>query len=165
MHPGFIHWWQQRERRRGAGCGSSAGWGAEAEAWFGPRWHGPHEAGDVESGLPAGFGVRRPLRFLAYKLDLNDEQVAELAAILDELKIERAQAAVDQRRTTSALADALSRHDFDAARAAEAGEGRLKSAERLRDAVIRALGRIHKALDDEQRKKLATLIRTGILTI
>ena len=34
--------------------------------------------------------MRRPLRFLAHKLDLDEKQVTELARILDELKIERA---------------------------------------------------------------------------
>ncbi|MEO0813132.1 MAG: hypothetical protein AAFY60_09740, partial [Myxococcota bacterium] len=42
-----------------------------------------------------GFGVRRPLRFMAHRLDLDDEQVGVLAAILNDLKTERAQAAVD----------------------------------------------------------------------
>src|SRR5262249_54332211 len=43
----------------------------------------------AESILGAGgFGVKRPLRFLAYKLDLTEHQITELAAILDELKTE-----------------------------------------------------------------------------
>ena len=42
--------------------------------------------------------MRRPLRFLAHKLDLDQKQIAELARILDELKIERAQADVDNLR-------------------------------------------------------------------
>src|SRR4029453_13359101 len=54
------------------------------------------------------FGVRRPLRFLAYKLGLEETQVSELAKILDEIKTERAQAAVDHRRALSAFAEAVS---------------------------------------------------------
>jgi hypothetical protein len=42
---------------------------------------------------------------------------------------------------------------------------RVDSAEKLRAAVVRALGRIHAVLDDAQRKKLAYLVRTGTLTI
>src|SRR5262245_562614 len=82
----------------------------------GPRgrsWGDPTEEMDDE-GI-GGFGVRRPLRFLAHKLDLDDRQVAELARILDELKTERAQAEVDRRRTVSAFADALSGDAFDEA--------------------------------------------------
>src|SRR5262245_8462388 len=51
--------------------------------------------GDEGFGPGGGFGVRRPLRFLAHKLELDEQQVVQLARILDELKTERAQAAVD----------------------------------------------------------------------
>jgi hypothetical protein len=78
------------------------------EGWAGrPRHGGGYEtAGEDDPGSFGGgaFGVRRPLRFLAYKLELNDAQVSELARILDELKTERAQAAVDHRRALSAFA-------------------------------------------------------------
>jgi Spy/CpxP family protein refolding chaperone len=114
---------------------------------------------------PGGFGVRRPLRFLAHKLDLDDRQVAELARILDDLKTERAQAEVDRRRTVSAFADALSGDAFDEAKAAEGGELRVQSAQRLRDAVLKALRQIHAILNADQRARLAYLIRTGTLAI
>ena len=42
---------------------------------------------------------------------------------------------------------------------------RVTSAERLRDAVMKALQQIHAILDAEQRAKLAYLIRTGTLSI
>jgi len=164
MHPGFIPFWQ----RRRASCAASVPFGAgaaAAEMFFSPRWHGGFEGGGEAESFSAGFGVRRPLRYLAFKLSLSESQIAELAAILDELKIERAQAAVDSRRATSGLADAVASGSFDDMKAAEAGASRVKSAERLRDAVTRALKQIHAILDDEQRKKLAYLLRTGVLTI
>ncbi len=109
--------------------------------------------------------MRRPLRFLAHKLELSEAQVADLAAILDELKTERAQAAVDDRRAISLLADAVSADAFDEAKVTEATGGRAKSAERVQAAVAKALGRIHKLLDPEQRKQLAYLLRTGALSM
>jgi len=120
--------------------------------------HGPDE-------FEGGFGVRRPLRFLAHKLDLTDAQVTALARILDELKTERAQAAVDGRRTLAEFADALAGEAFDAAKAGVAGDRRVKSAERLRDAVLAALRQIHAVLTPEQRGRLAYLIRTGALVM
>jgi len=121
---------------------------------------------DMGDDFGAGaFGVRRPLRFLAHKLDLDERQIAELARILDELKTERAQAEVDQRRTISAFADALTGDAFDAGKATEGGQLRVKTAERLRDAVLKALGQIHALLNAEQRGRLAYLIRTGTLVI
>lgn len=129
-----------------------------------PSWGGPGEEMDDDFGA-GGFGVRRPLRFLAHKLDLDERQVAELARVLDELKTERAQAEVDRRRTVSAFADALSGDAFDDAKAGEGGALRVNSAERLRDAVLKALRQIHAVLNAEQRVRLAYLIRTGTLTV
>ena len=159
MHPGMMWWWKNARRH---GCG---GEGAEAYAWPGVREAGGWSRGGDDFGGAGAFGVRRPLRFLAYKLNLSEEQVAQLAKVLDELKTERAQAAVDDRRTVAAFADAIGLDAFDEARAREGGESRVKSAERLRDAVIKALGRIHALLDSGQRAQLAYLIRTGVLSI
>ncbi len=123
---------------------------------------GPGPGDDGDSG---GFGVRRPLRFLAYKLGLDERQVGELARILDELKTERAQAAVDDRRSLSELADAVTGEAFDPAKTAAAGDRRVASAQRLRDAVGRALSQIHALLNPDQRGRLAYLIRTGVLAM
>src|SRR5689334_20871344 len=99
MHPGFYGWWKHRH---GGDCGDQAS--ACGPRWSGHEGHGPrfrYEAsGDFGDG--GGFGVRRPLRFLAHRLELDEAQVAELAAILSDLKTERAQAAVDDRRTVTA---------------------------------------------------------------
>jgi Spy/CpxP family protein refolding chaperone len=109
--------------------------------------------------------VRRPLRFLAYKLELDEAQVEELASILNDLKTERAQGEVDHRRSTAAIAQAIAGETLDAAKLADATAERVKSAERLRDAVVKAIGRIHAMLTAEQRSRFAYLIRTGVLSI
>ncbi len=150
----FTHAMRMRWMAHDHGCGGGPGRG------MGGRF-GMHP-GDDGGG---SFGVRRPLRFLAYRLGLTDDQTAELARILDDLKTERAQVAVDERRAASAFADALSAETLDEARLGDAATSRVRSAERLRDAVVRALGRIHALLDAEQRKQLAFLIRTGTLQI
>ena len=91
---------------------------------------GPHARAAWEEAAPwiaaasgffgaAAFGVRRPLRFLAFQLGLDETQTREVARILDELKTERAQASVDHRRMSAALADVLAEDSFDATRAAE----------------------------------------------
>src|SRR5438034_11846491 len=97
-------------------------------------------SGEDMGSPPEGFGVRRPLRFLAYKLELDEKQVAELARILDDLKTERAQGEVDRRRSLSGFADAVAGPTFDATRAKESAALRVATAERLRDAVTGALG-------------------------
>jgi Spy/CpxP family protein refolding chaperone len=172
----MMSWWRGGRAEGPGGCGPNP-WAAYAASCGprggGPGWHGGGhgggddggDGGDGEGFGGGGFGVRRPLRFLAHKLELDDRQVGELAKILDELKTERAQAEVDRRRTLSAFADAVSGEAFNQARAAEGAGLRVASAERLRDAVTKALAQIHALLDNDQRERLAYLIRTGTLVI
>ena len=124
---------------------------------------GHHDADRFEGR--SGFGVRRPLRFLAHKLDLDEKQITELVRILDELKTERAQAEVDDRRALAEFADAVAGEVFDAAKAQSAGERRVQSAAKVRDTLIRSLQQIHTLLTAEQRQRLAYMIRSGILTV
>src|SRR5579872_5793116 len=170
MHPGMFAWWQAR--RHGAcgntGCGDEASFGSHGGPGGGGGWGwhaAPHGHGGGDDFGGGSFGVRRPLRFLSFKLELDEAQTTELAAILSGLKTERAQAAVDHRRTTAALADAVAAESFDEARAKEAAELRVKSTERVEAAVIGALGRIHALLRPDQRARLAYLLRTGALTM
>ena len=161
MYPGF-HWW--RARHHGGDCSAWVGRHGFGSGFAERVWEERRASGD-RFGDGGAFGVRRPIRFLAYKLDLDERQVAELAKILSELKTERAQAEVDSRRTLSAFADAVSGESFDESVAREGGKLRVTSAERLRDAVVKALGKIHAMLDAEQRERFAYLIRTGTLSI
>jgi len=137
-------------RHEGCGCGSES-----------PRHEHRHFSYPAAEG--AGFGVRRPLRFLAWRLELGEAQVSELARILNELKTERAQAEVDERRALTAFADAVSGETFGADQVRAATADRVKSAERVQAQVAKALAEIHALLEPEQRAKLAYLIRTGAL--
>ena len=130
------------------------------------RGHGFHGRGSGHGGGGGGpFGTRRPLRFLAHKLELDEEQIGKMAATLDDLKTERAQAHVDDRRATKLYAEAVSAAKFDAGKAAEAARQRTSSVERVQAAVVSALAEIFELLDPDQRERLALLIRTGPLTL
>lgn len=160
MYPRMSYWWDYGRRPsvgRWAGCGTFTG--AYDWSW---AYSSGGRPGDY---CRAAFGVRRPLRLLAYKLGLNAEQVKELARILNELKTERAQAEVDDRRSFAGLADALAKATFEMEKAREGVALRVRSAERLQDAVVKALGQLHALLDSEQRAKLAYLIRMGIIAL
>jgi Spy/CpxP family protein refolding chaperone len=165
MHAAILHHWMRERgfgRRERAGCGPDGGSSESYEGRGGWHAHGFGHQGDEGGGH---FGVRRPLRFLSYKLDLEENQTTELAKILDDLKTERAQGAVDDRRAVAAFAEAVAGGSFDAAKAAEAAKGRSDSAERLGKAVTKALEKIHALLTPEQREKLAYLVRTGTLSL
>jgi Spy/CpxP family protein refolding chaperone len=141
----------------------------------GRRRHGPpgERAGGDDahevwaSGEDGGgaFGVRRPLRFMAWKLELDEAQVEALAAVLADLKTERAQASVDHRRSVGLFADALEGDAFGDEKAERGATSRVETAERLKAAVLVALRRTHGLLNPEQRKALAYLLRSGQLTI
>ena len=127
------------------------------------RDHHHHDADRFEGR--SAFGVRRPLRFLAHKLELDEKQITVLVRILDNVKTERAQADVDDRRALAEFADAVAGDTFDAGKAASAGERRVQSAAKLRETLTRALEEIHALLAPEQRQRLAYLIRSGVLSI
>jgi Spy/CpxP family protein refolding chaperone len=144
-------------------AGAHGGWHEGPGGCHGrPGFH----ASGFDPGDPGGgFGVRRPLRFLAHKLELNESQLELFARALDELKTERAQAAVDQRRRVSTLAEALEHGEFDENKLREAGEQQERSASQVRAAVESALRKMHAVLDADQRKRLAYLLRAGVLSI
>ena len=161
MHPGFIHHWRRRYRAElGAplyGCYGADGGGGSRWAWEASR-----RFGDPAFGAE-GFGARRPVRFLAMRLGLDDAQVARLAKIVERLRVEREQAAVDTRRAAGALADALEGEALEAARVEEATRLRVDAARRVQESVARALAELHALLDAEQREELASLIRSGVV--
>ena len=159
MHQGMLGFWSRRRgAHRGAVCHAGGGCGPAAG---GPGFY----ASPQDGGGGGPFGVRRPLRYLSYKLELDEKQAAKLAKILDELKTERAQAAVDDRRKTSALADAVEQDAFNEERANQAVQAQLESSRKLHDALLKALREIHAMLDGDQREALAYLIRSGTLQI
>jgi len=157
MYPGFYHRWKRSQEDRGLEQRSSA---CGREGW---RRHGRSEA---RAGYHAsGFGVRRPLRYMAHRLDLDDEQIDALAGILNVLKTERAQARLDEQRSIAGIADAVAGEEFDKVAAAEALSARVEAAERLKEEVLVTLEKTHAILDPEQRKRLAYLLRSGQLSI
>jgi Spy/CpxP family protein refolding chaperone len=163
----MMHWWRLRQRAA-AECGTHAGCGSSDFRPFGhpaAEWERHSAPPHADDPGAAGFGVRRPLRFLAYRLGLDDEQVAALARILNDVKTERAQVEVDGRRTLAAFADAVSGATFDEQHATDGAAMRVRSQERLRDVVVKALREIHGMLRPEQRERLAYLIRTGSLLL
>jgi len=116
-------------------------------------------------GGGGGMGVRRPLRYLSRRLDLSHDQIESMAALLDTLKTERAQAEVDNRRALGAIADVMLADAFDEEAVRDATTLRVESKRRVEAAVVDTLAKTYALLDPEQRKQLAYLLRAGELTI
>jgi len=102
---------------------------------------------------------------MARSLGLDERQTAELAAILDDLKNQRDQARVDDKKAVSVFADVFTSESFDRERIDQATDVRAKSATEVEAAVARALARTFELLDANQRQQLAFMLRSGALTI
>ena len=113
----------------------------------------------------SGFGIRRPVRFLGMRLELDDKQLSKLAKIVERIRIEREQAAVDLRRAAGEFADALEGSEFGPDTVEAAARRRVDAAKRVQDVVSDALSELHELLDDEQREELADLIRAGVVKL
>ena len=111
------------------------------------------------------FGIRRPLRHLTWKLDLDEGQVREMADILARLKTARAQARVDRESSVNDLAQAFGSEGFDDEMAAEAIGRRKNSVGGQEDGVLEALRRIHEILNEDQRAEFAYQLRSGSLEL
>ena len=113
----------------------------------------------------SNFGVRRPLRYLTYHLDLDETQTRKVATILDQLKHEREQSKLDESRTVSDLADLVTNPDLSVDMLKEALAPRVDSAERLQLAVARAVQQLAVVLDPDQRAELAYLLTSKALVL
>ncbi len=122
-----------------------------SDSVFETRWH----------GRGSNFGVRRPLRFLAHRLDLDENQVRRMAAVLNQLKTEREQASLDEKRTVANLANLLieGTPTLDECKAELAP--RVTTAEHMRDETAKATVAICSLLDEDQRAEFVDLLLTG----
>ena len=136
----------------------------------GPHRHGPkgHRGGPSHwknKIMSTAFGVQRPLRYLAHKLELSREQMEQLVGIVDDMRTERAQQDVDNRRAQKSFAEAMTGAEFNQEQAEAAAAARVASEERVQSTVITAMQEVHALLTEEQRGRFAMLIRRGAITL
>ena len=109
----------------------------------------------------SNFGVRRPLRYLAHRLDLDDSQTRRMASVLNQLKTEREQAELDEKRTVAAMANLLADGTPTLDEVRGTLSGRVKSAEQLLEETAKAVVSICDFLDYDKRDVLNKLLLTG----
>lgn len=112
----------------------------------------------------SNFGVRRPLRYLTHRLDLDDSQTRRMASVLNQLKTEREQAELDEKRTVAAMANLLAEGTPTLDEVRQALSGRVKSAEQLKEETAKAVVTICDFLDDDQRNEFVNLLLTGVVS-
>ncbi len=113
----------------------------------------------------SSFGVRRPLRFLTHRLDLDESQVRRLASVLNQLKTEREQAALDEKRSVAKLAELLTEGTPTLDDCKSQLSSRVATTEHLVDETAKAVVAISHLLDEDQRAELIDLLLTGEFTL
>ena len=116
------------------------------------------------SGGPI-FGMRRPLRHLAWKLNLTDAQIRDVVDVLDKMKTAYNQARLDRDRSTSEIAAVFSAAAFDAERAGSALSMRTRATDALNQELLAAMRRIFELLNEDQRRDFAYLLRSGAFAL
>jgi len=144
-----LIWTLKRGHRFGGGCGH--------RSWHRGGWHGEsrHEG-------RGGFGRNAFLRWVYEHLDTTPGQERVMKSAVDDF-MERARAArrdvEDSRRD---VARAMKSESFDAESLGEAFAKHDSAITALRNAGVEGLAKIHEALDEKQRARLAELIESGI---
>lgn len=138
---------------------AETGPGERAQPFYANR---EHRTGRRHGG---NFGVRRPLRYLSYQLDLDESQRRSIAAVLDRLKTEREQAALDEKKMVADLADLVAQPEASQEALQSTLSARVRSVEVLQAHIARSLAEITALLDPDQREEFAYLLRTGAFRV
>ena len=85
--------------------------------------------------------------------------------MLNQLKTDRDQAALDEQRTVAAVAVLLENGTPTLDEVREALQGRVASAEQLREETAKAVVAISDFLDQDQREEFINLLLTGSVTL
>lgn len=113
----------------------------------------------------SGFGVRRPLRYLSYHLDLDESQRRSVAASFERVKLEREQANLDRKKSDASLADAFVQADVSVDDLRQALSPRAQIDANMQTVIAKELYEIAAVLDGEQTEEFAHLLRTGVLKL
>ena len=84
-----------------------------------------------------------------------------MATVLNQLKTEREQAALDEKRSVAAVAGLLAEGTPTLEECRQRLAGRIDSAVKLNDETAKALVAIADLLDDDQRSEFVELLLTG----
>ena len=129
-----------------------------------PPWYA-HREHRHRGRRSASFGVRRPLRYLSYQLDLDESQRRKIAALLHSVKLEREQAALDEKKMVSDLADLVTGPEISSETLKDTLSARVRSAERLQEKTAEVLREIVAVLDPDQTEEFSYLLRTGAFRV
>lgn len=120
-----------------------------------------------------GFGRRSPwgrrgfggpgsfLRSILERLDATPAQERVIASAVQEVQGEASKSRGELRRSRADLAKAIRGPNFDEVLFGELFARHDEAIETMRKSVFGAMARVHEALDEQQRARLADLIESG----
>jgi hypothetical protein len=162
--------------RRGHGCGGSYAYGGGCGGGGFRRWgghhHGHHHHGGwggyredrEERGGRGGFrgwGPRAWVSMLSQRLDLTPAQEKVVAHEFGEVRDAFRKGRGELKETRRDVAKAFRAGSFDAVLMGETFSRHDNAIDEVRKAVTGALAKIHEALDEKQREKLAEILEEG----
>jgi hypothetical protein len=166
-HHGWHH------HGRWAYCGSMRGGMGHGGGHWGHHGWGGHEGGaeggfDDEAGFGGGprwlhgrFGRGFVVRALADRLEATPAQEQVIRDAMDEFREAAVKLRGEGKRTRADIASAFRKGSFDEVQLGELYARHDRSLEDLRKAFVGMGARIHDALDEGQRARLADLIEAG----
>ena len=168
----------QRFHGYGGGWGHHHGHGhGHARGCGGGGW-GRHEHGDFEGaredfgrrgggggGGGGGFGFNRGKRFILRsvfeRLDTTPGQEKVIMSAVDEMQEAIGKAKDGWKSSRGDVAKAVRSESFDAVHLGEVFVKHDDAIDHVRKAFVGAMGKVHEALDERQRKILADMVEAG----
>jgi len=147
----------RRHCHRGWGHGYGGGWEAGGECG---RGYGP-PCGRGSGGGFRRFGLRAMVRGLFERLGTTPGQEKVIVKALEDLREVGLHAKGEIKATRKDFADAFRRGPIDEASVADIFVRHDTVISETRRKAVEAVGRIHEALDDEQRAHVADIIEHG----
>ena len=144
----------------GGSCGYGGGYGGPWQGgrgrwggWGGFRGHDEHGYG--------GFGEGFFLRALLEQLDASPAQEKVIVNAVHEIRDEARKQREELKKTRVDIAKAMRGSSFDEVLFGELFARHDAVMEQMRKTAMGSLGKVHEALDEKQRERLAELIENG----
>lgn len=145
----------------GRGYGRWGGHHAYRDEWREHEGHHHHHHRGGGWGFRGGWGPRAWISMLSQRLDLTPAQEKVVFQQFGEVRDALRKGRGELRESRRDLAKAFRATSFDAVLLGETFSRHDNSIEEVRKAVTGALARIHEALDERQREKLAEILEEG----
>jgi hypothetical protein len=167
FHRHHHGWHHRRWAHCGGHMGGHGGWGG-GHGWGGGGYDGDEGGGWGEGprfvgggGWGGSWGRGFVVRRLSEALDATPAQEKVIRAAADEFHQTASKLRGEGKRTRADLASAFRKSSFDEVMLGELYARHDRSLEEVRKAFVGMGARIHDALDEGQRERLATIIEEG----